>query len=96
MALSVLFQAAKLAFGTCSGKSTPAGRFCAIKPDSRVLCRQKTAKTHLAGLSKAGVHWYTASATLAHAPKGCLLRKPPDGIDRRPKALANDVSAFGF
>ena len=28
--------------------------------------------------------------------KGCLLRKPPDGIDRRPLALAKSVSAFGF
>src|SRR5712664_3201746 len=27
---------------------------------------------------------------------GCLLRKPPDGIDRRPWALAKSVSLSGF
>ena len=33
-------------------------------------------------LSKAGLRWYIPLAPKGICP-GCLLRKPPDGIDRR-------------
>jgi hypothetical protein len=46
-------------------------------------------------LSKAGSRWYIPLAPKGVRP-GCLLRKPPDGIDRRLRALAKFVPASLF
>ena len=57
--------------------------------------RHKMIKSRVMGLSKAGSRWYIPLAPKGVRP-GCLLRKPPDGIDRRLRALAKSVSASVF
>ncbi len=51
--------------------------------------------SRLMALSKAGSRWYIPLAPKGVRP-GCLLRKPPDGIDRRLRALAKFVPASLF
>jgi hypothetical protein len=53
--------------------------------------RHKTAKRSLAGLSKLALRWYIPLAPKGIA-KGCLLRKPPDGIGA--SGVGQFVSAF--
>jgi hypothetical protein len=57
--------------------------------------RHKILKSRPMGLSKATLRWYIPLAPKGICP-GCLLRKPPDGIDRRPWALASIRFGFGF
>jgi hypothetical protein len=57
--------------------------------------RHKIPKRSVAGLSKAALHWYIPLAPKGICP-GCLLRKPPDGIDRRPWAWTRFVSGQVF
>src|SRR5882672_8458700 len=59
------------------------------------LCCHKILKSRLLALSKAGSHWYIPFAPNGIRP-GCLLRKPPDRFDRRPRAWAKSVSASVF
>jgi hypothetical protein len=65
-----------------------------VAPNAR-LDRHKLIKSRVMGLSKAGSRWYIPLAPKGVCP-GCLLRKPPDGIDRRLRALAKFVSASVF
>src|SRR6202044_3828318 len=57
--------------------------------------RHKNRKRWLVGLSKAGLRWYIPLAPRGIA-RGRLLRKPPDRVDRRLRALARFVSNLGF
>src|ERR1700738_1752251 len=56
--------------------------------------RHKILKSRLPALSKADARWYIPPATPRVFAKGCLLRKPPDGIDRR--ALRGGQIRFGI
>ena len=57
--------------------------------------RHKIPKRSHPALSKPGVRWYIPLAPRGLGP-GCLLRKPPDRIDRRLRAWANFVSVPVF
>src|SRR6185437_6010114 len=50
------------------------------EPGSR---RHKTDKRSATGLSKAALRWYIPLAAQGLVPRVGLLRKPPDGINRR-------------
>src|SRR5882724_2757631 len=83
----------RLCFCATSGKSGLTSRFGG---ENVRFDRHKILKTRLLPLSKAVLRWYIRLATQRPFGSGCLLRKPPDGIDRRARALAKAVSHFGF
>ena len=80
--------------GFCRVSGNSAERACLVAPNAR-LDRHKMIKSRVMGLSKAGSRWYIPLAPKGVRP-GCLLRKPPDGIDRRLRALAKSVSVSVF
>jgi hypothetical protein len=82
----------KLGFCGVSGNS--AERAGLVAPNAR-FDRHKMIKSRVMALSKTGSRWYIPLAPKGVRP-GCLLRKPPDGIDRRLRALAKFVSASVF
>src|SRR6267142_694930 len=86
------FLVPRLGFCGLSGKSAPTGQFGALNAG---FGRHKILKSRLLALSKAGPRWYIPLAPNGVRP-GCLLRKPPDRFDRRPRALAKFVSASVF
>ena len=85
--------APRLGFCVLSGKSS---RQAPVWP---ILAVIKSRKDRSRAFSKppcqATLHWYIPLAPKGICP-GCLLRKPPDGIDRRPWAWAKSVSVLVF
>src|ERR1700686_1756069 len=92
MTFSQDFLVLRLGFCATSGKSASAARFW---HGIARFGRHKMLKSRLMGLSKAVLRWYITLAPRGICP-GCLLRKPPDRIDRRPWALASIRFGFGF
>src|ERR1700761_7302325 len=92
VSLEVRFFGPKLGFCGTSGKSALAGP---IWPGIVLFSRHKNRKRWLVALSKAGPRWYIPLAPKGTA-RGRPLRKPPDRIDRRLRALAKFVSEIGF